>query len=315
MPVTRIELPTPYLVGPVNAWLHRGDACVLVDTGPLSPDGLGLLERGLKRAKVAWRDISAILITHAHMDHFGLGARIRDLTKARVYAQAADRPFLENLPSFHRALVRAWAEASVAHGFPREAYDKVTARYGDTAMAADPLPVDREVRDGEVLDFGSLRLEAIHTPGHTAGSCCFYDRVDRVLYSGDTVLENVTPVSFFREGSGAPVGPSNYLKSLERLEALEVRQARPGHRAGFARFRAVTARIRRHIDRRAEKVLEAVRSPASAHAASRLAFAKDGAAFEWYRFAETLGLLEMLEERNRVRRRPGPGGPLWEAIP
>ncbi|MCJ7587879.1 MAG: MBL fold metallo-hydrolase [Candidatus Aminicenantes bacterium] len=47
---------------------------------------------------------------------------------------------------------------------------------------------DRSLRDGETFEFGSLRIEVLHTPGHTAGSVCFL--VGDCLFSGDTLFKN-----------------------------------------------------------------------------------------------------------------------------
>jgi glyoxylase-like metal-dependent hydrolase (beta-lactamase superfamily II) len=306
----RIDLPTPYVVGPVNVWLHKGDACVLIDAGPVTRDGFGLLEKGLKKAKVAWRDIDAVLVTHGHLDHFGMARRIRDLARAKVYAHQEEKAFLEGFPATHRAVVRAYGEASLAHGYPADAYARVAAYYGDSLANGDALPVDVAVQNGDRLEFGSFALEVLHTPGHTSGSCCYYDRRRRALFTGDTVLEYITPVSFFRSASPWKTGPSHYLRSLDKLKAVDVKEACPGHRASFRRFAEALKRIERHIALRKKRVLAAVGRPISAYDATVAAFRQDGLAGRWLSFAETLGLLEMLEEEGRVRR----DGALWRAM-
>lgn len=51
------------------------------------------------------------------------------------------------------------------------------------AVTADTL-----LKEGTTVQVGSIVLETLHTPGHTEGSCCFYDEADAVLFSGDTLL-------------------------------------------------------------------------------------------------------------------------------
>jgi len=54
---------------------------------------------------------------------------------------------------------------------------------------ADMLPsYDWVIRDGDVIEVGDLRLQAIHTPGHTMGSICFLLDGYPILFSGDTLF-------------------------------------------------------------------------------------------------------------------------------
>ncbi len=80
------------------------------------------------------------------------------------------------------------------------------------------------VRGGETFDLGEIKLEVVHTPGHTAGSVCYYEPKRKWLFSGDTV---------FKYGFGRydlPSGnPYDLLKSLELLSNLEVENLYPGH--------------------------------------------------------------------------------------
>ncbi len=59
--------------------------------------------------------------------------------------------------------------------------------------ATEPLglkPAEfREVREGDVFDLGGLVLEVYETPGHTPGSIVLLDRADRILFTGDTIIE------------------------------------------------------------------------------------------------------------------------------
>lgn len=51
------------------------------------------------------------------------------------------------------------------------------------------LPVFRTMQDKDLIDLGGVSLEVHHVPGHTPGSICLLDREDRILFSGDTVIE------------------------------------------------------------------------------------------------------------------------------
>ena len=302
MKVVQLELPTPYPVGPVNVWLLKGDACVLIDTGPLTEPSRRALERGLRKARVGWKDIDAILLTHGHPDHFGLADELRRRTSAPVYAHPEERRYVADYPDSYWRSVGRYERISLQHGFPREEFQRIWSGYHETVGIGEAVRVERTVRDGGVLEFGSIRLEAVHTPGHTTGSLCYLDSKEGQLFCGDTILERITPVTFFKRGR-VKTGPVYYERSLDRLAALEVRLAHPGHQRSFRDFTGAVRRIRRHLERRAARVLEALDRPKTAHDLAEKAFPARLPGSEWLTFAETVGILEHLERHGRVVRK------------
>src|SRR6476469_3640338 len=75
-PIHQLSLPTPFKVGPVNSYIVDTEPLTLVDCGPLTEEAWAALEAGL--AAHGWRvqDIGRLIITHGHVDHWGLAARI-----------------------------------------------------------------------------------------------------------------------------------------------------------------------------------------------------------------------------------------------
>jgi hydroxyacylglutathione hydrolase len=97
----------------------------------------------------------------------------------------------------------------------------VAAHAGDSESL--PQPPDRLLEDGEMLSFGDIRLEVLHTPGHTPGSVCFL--TDAYLVSGDTL---------FPGGPGktwSPAGFGQILDSIKRriLVLPDDTNLYPGH--------------------------------------------------------------------------------------
>jgi hydroxyacylglutathione hydrolase len=104
----------------------------------------------------------ALLHTHGHFDHIGGTAEVSRATGAAIRIHAADRPLYDRLP-----------EQASFFGLSAE----------------PPLPPDGGFADGEKISIGRFRLEAIHTPGHSPGSTCFFlDGEAPVLFSGDTLF-------------------------------------------------------------------------------------------------------------------------------
>ena len=71
---------------------------------------------------------------------------------------------------------------------------------------------ERTLRDGDVIEGKGWRLEAVHTPGHTADHLCFALPQERVLFSGDHVMGWSTSVIIPPDGE-----MSAYMRSLDKL--------------------------------------------------------------------------------------------------
>ena len=81
----------------------------------------------------------------------------------------------------------------------------------------------RLLEDGDVIDLGGRRIEAVHTPGHSPGHLCYYERERGYLFTGDLVYEGTLYASY------PSTDPAAYLASLERVAALPAGRVFPGH--------------------------------------------------------------------------------------
>ncbi len=88
------------------------------------------------------------------------------------------------------------------------------------------LALDIVLGDGDSIDGTEFRLEAMHTPGHAPNHLCFWLEEERVLFTGDHVLNGTTTVVNPSRGGDM----KQYLASLERLRKLKrVARICPGH--------------------------------------------------------------------------------------
>jgi glyoxylase-like metal-dependent hydrolase (beta-lactamase superfamily II) len=154
------------------------------------------LRDALRVLKKDLGDIKEVVNTHGHFDHCGGNGYFLN---AKTAIHEADAPIVEN----------GDAEASVADFFEG---------------SPKPHEIQRKLNEGDVINAGSHELEVIHTPGHTPGSICLYDRKTGTLFSGDTV---------FSEGVGRtdlPGGdPVAFAASIQKLRELKVKRILPGH--------------------------------------------------------------------------------------
>ena len=159
-------------------------------------------------------------MTHLHGDHTGALAEVKGQTGAEVWMHPADA-----------ALVREGVFARPLEpgpGFMRSAIVRLADRR--PAPRGEPIAVEHEVDDGETLPFAGL--QAVHTPGHTAGHLALLlPRDGGVLFVGDAAT------NFLRLGWG-PIyeDVSEGRDSLAKLAALDFEVA------AFAHGRAIRAR-------------------------------------------------------------------------
>jgi glyoxylase-like metal-dependent hydrolase (beta-lactamase superfamily II) len=103
------------------------------------------------------------------------------------------------------------------------------ARTGAEVLAfdeRDDLVIDRPMGDGDVIEATEFVLRSIHTPGHASNHLCFLLEQERMLFSGDHIMEGSTVVIAPPDGDMAA-----YLRSLEQLKGLRprLRSIAPGH--------------------------------------------------------------------------------------
>jgi glyoxylase-like metal-dependent hydrolase (beta-lactamase superfamily II) len=90
--------------------------------------------------------------------------------------------------------------------------------------ARDGLEIDTPIGDGYRIEATEFRLKAVHTPGHASNHLCYLLEEERMLFSGDHIMQGSTVVIAPPDGDMAA-----YLDSLARVRALRLRSIAPGH--------------------------------------------------------------------------------------
>jgi hydroxyacylglutathione hydrolase len=152
---------TPLWLAATNTWVvarQRGDVAVVVDAPP-DPAGVAAL---LARHDLA---VTALLVTHGHIDHVGGAGPVARSTGAVAYIHPDD-DFLTLDPDRQlRGMLGMVPDQDFA---PPETYE--------------------HLKHGQMLDLCGIRFEVRHTPGHTPGHCCFLIEEEGVLFSGDQLF-------------------------------------------------------------------------------------------------------------------------------
>lgn len=170
----------PFTFYGTNSYIVGTDRLVVIDPGPDDDRHLETLVEA-----IGGRTVEAILVTHTHLDHTGLTAKLKAAVGAPVLAEGP-----------HRA-------ARPLHEGERNGLE------GAGDMDFRP---DRTVADGETLVFGAGTFEAVATPGHAANHMAYALPAQRVLFAGDHVMGWSTTIVAPPDGS-----MRDYLRSLDRL--------------------------------------------------------------------------------------------------
>lgn len=292
----RIALPTPFAVGPVNAYVFLMPPVTIVDPGPLYQPAQEALAAALAELSLPRERIERILLTHHHPDHSGYAPRLAEETGAELCAheEALQRMVAPTAdPVAEEELLRR-------HGVPSAVialmYKELRRIVGHMA----PLGAARTLRDGEVVHAGGDDLEAVLVPGHAPGHLAFLG--PDYLLGGDAVIAGITPNPVLEIGPGGRRRSlPEYIESIERLQALPNVPILPGHRGEIANPAPVLARYLQQIAERRERVLAAlgVRTM-QAYDLSQEFFPMHRGADPFLALSEVLGHLDLLQERRLV---------------
>ena len=169
------------------------DGEIIIDTG--TGANFSIIKNDMEKY-IDKKKITKIINTHAHFDHTGGNKKFRDWTKAEILAHKDDKNLIE------KGITCA------------DLFDEI----------AKAVTVDKELKDGDRIKTENFDFKVISTPGHTPGSICLYDKMKKVLISGDTLFENGVGRTDLPYGNA-----EDLMNSINKLSKLEISYLLPGH--------------------------------------------------------------------------------------
>src|SRR4029450_3715397 len=250
MAVTRFEtrrgarvyqMPVKTCPGNVNNiyLIVDGDHVTLFDVGSGLPDSNAGLEARMAEVRERFGEtgtlasVQHVVISHAHIDHFGWVGRFTRESDAAVYVHELDARVLVN---FEERIVLASEDLRVfmeRAGVKPELRAEMEEAYRFSKLFFKSVEIDHVVKDRERIING---YRVHHTPRHCPGQICL--EVDDLLFTADHVLSRITP---HQSPAPAPAPAARRDHPLLRPRALS---AGPRARAGASRHPALAARPR-----------------------------------------------------------------------
>jgi hydroxyacylglutathione hydrolase len=243
-----------YVVG-----MESDATTTLIDTGDAYPSTETALRDQLATLGLGFEDIEQVLLTHWHEDHTGLAGAIQAESGATVRVHEADASLITDETRADAAMQARLKALLAEWGLPGAASTELLDVIEDPEAAGIPSKVT-PFTDGERFNIGSMVLNAVALPGHTAGLTGFSFETERgtELFSSDALLPYYTP-----NVGGADIRVKNALAAyLETLTGIVERgyvRAWPGHRGAIVDPGGRAADIIAHHRQRTERIVAVLR--------------------------------------------------------
>lgn len=311
--IYRVEIPLPgNPLRAINSYVIRdGERSLIIDTGLNRKECMDAMIAGLAKLSVNLNKAD-FFITHLHADHYALVPRLAT-EKSRVYFNKPDAE--------RHTRGGVWdimLNYAKLHGFPEGELEEAIHRHpGHKFGTVLDLPLTL-LEQGDTITSGGYRLECLETPGHTKGHMCLYESSRKILFSGDHILEDITPNIQSWSGDGQPL--REYLESLDKVMQLEVELVLPGHRRVFTDCRKRIYELKQHHRNRLKEVLSilAKGKKSAFQVASRMAWDIDCGGWnrfpvsqKWFATGEAIAHLQYLEDEGFVYRETANGKVLF----
>lgn len=286
----------------VNSYIVPGDdGITVVDAGLHTPAAVESWEHVLKELNWSAKDITRILITHHHPDHYGLAGWLQERSGASVLMSARSLQEARFMWGEEGVTVERLVRFFRAHGLPQELSMPMREHLNESYREVLPQPSVTCVNEGDSLLMGGRVWKLIMTGGHAPGHLSLYQRDSEIIMCGDAVLPQISPNVSLLPGSDAhPLAA--YMDGLRKLGQYEVRQAFPGHRHPFGHFRDRTVHLLEHHEERLNRCAQLLdEQPRNAYELS-IAMYGDKLTVHQLRFAlsETLAHLDELMIRGQA---------------
>lgn len=170
---------------------------ILINTG--LAESMPMIRSHVEKLGFKFRDIKILLATHAHFDHVGSMAAIKKATGAKMMVNENDATVLADGGNSDYIL-------------------------GGKGSSFAPLKADRLLHGDDTVNFGGMKIQVLHHPGHTKGACSFLFDVNDAHRTYHVLIANMPSILNDTKLSGMPAYPNvgkDYAYTLAAMKKLQ----------------------------------------------------------------------------------------------
>jgi glyoxylase-like metal-dependent hydrolase (beta-lactamase superfamily II) len=312
--IYRMPLPLPVSkLSHINTYLVKGDnGYLLVDTGWNTKEAFASLKNQLAEIGINGQEISRIVVTHTHPDHYGMAGKLKELYGATLYLHHLEKDFIETRYVNMDELIQELGQWLQRNGAPPNRLPELQKASLPMLKFVTPILPDVTLYGGEIITCGDFSFQVMPTPGHAPGHICLYEPARKIFISGDHILPNITPhVGLHPQSGSNPLG--DYLDSINSLKRLDVELALPGHEQPFTGFRERIEGIILHHRMRNAEIMGAIgyESKTAFQLTTEITWLHDVKGVGWHKLGswdkrmailETLAHLEAMRAKGELEK-------------
>ncbi len=220
MRIIKIEIPLKFEVSSINCYLIKNDPITIIDPGPYSEFHLNFLEENLKKEKLILQDIKRILLTHGHTDHAGIAGYLQEKFNSEVFIHKNDEEKItKTIEEKLEKRRKYYAKLLLEDGFPESIVSYLINFVGEFYKYVFKADNVNYIDNNSEIEFENFKLQVLHTPGHTGGHVVFINSNEKVIFSGDVLLDKifVTPLLEFDDKGNRRKNLYNLILTLKKI--------------------------------------------------------------------------------------------------